>query len=296
MIDISKLEELGKNISRDYVSENVSLNDGLKKVASENGLNKEQLQRVAETANTETYLELFKTAKDNYVDFDLADFKSVYNNIEQPLDKTASPFNLDDYDHDYEHVAKEFAGTLTKTAEELEVSSVASKDETIKVAYDSALEVKQTIPFLENALSESELDFEKEYTNLEKFAKQAVLGDIPFKDVTYIVKKAAPGIGDAIEDLLTDTMKEYAPHYDLTKESSMQGVANPNSEIYKSASNLESTGIRVGKIEQALLKQAAEYQELTTAFKLPLDKTAGSFRVVYDPKAKPIIRSTIKNI
>ena len=91
-------------------------------------------------------------------------------------------------------------------------------------------------------------------------------------------------------------MKAYAPHYDLTKESSIQGVANPNSEIYKSASNLESTGMRVGKIEQALLKQASEYQELTTAFKLPLDKTAGSFRVVYDPKAKPIIRSTIKNI
>jgi len=300
MIDINKLEELGKNISKDFVSENVSLNDGLKKVASENGLNKEQLQRVAETANTETYLELFKSAKDNYVDFDLADFKSVYGDIEEPIAKTASPFELDDYDKDYEDVAKEFsdATSLIKTAAEYNdlTETHASTEETIKTAYEQAVETKNTIPFLENALAESELDFETKYISLEKLAKQAVLGDIPYKDVTYIIKQASPNISNAVTEMLTSTMKEYAPHYDLEKQSQIQGVANPNSELYKCASDLESIATRTGKVEQALLKVASEYQELVTHFSLPLEKTGGSFRVVYDPKAAPIVRTTIKNM
>ena len=131
---------------------------------------------------------------------------------------------------------------------------------------------------------------------MEKLAKQAVLGDVPYKDVTYIIKKAAPGVSAPIEELLTKTMVEYAPHYDLEKESSVQGVANPQSEIYKSAAAIEANAVQAGKVEQALLKVAAEYQDLIKCYNLPLVKTAGSFRVVYDPKAAPIIRSTVKNM
>ena len=79
MISIEELDQIGKQLSEDFISDNASLNEGLKKDASEKGLNKEQLQRVAEMANTETYLNLLKTAKDNYVQFDLADFREAFN-------------------------------------------------------------------------------------------------------------------------------------------------------------------------------------------------------------------------
>ena len=99
MITQHDLDELGKQLSQDFVSDNNSLNDGLKKVATEKGLNREQLQRVAEAANTETYLQLMKTAQENYVDFPLADYREVYEGISKTASDT-NPFALDDYDHD----------------------------------------------------------------------------------------------------------------------------------------------------------------------------------------------------
>ena len=67
MKNLSELDQLGKQISEGFVHDGVSLNEGLKKVANDSVLNREQLQRVAEAANTETYLSLMKTAKQNYV-------------------------------------------------------------------------------------------------------------------------------------------------------------------------------------------------------------------------------------
>ena len=91
MVEPKELEKLGENISKDYVQKHISLNDGLKKVASGYGLNKQQLRRVAESANVSTYLSLIKTAEDKYLKFDLANAELAHEDIvkegkhEQPV-------------------------------------------------------------------------------------------------------------------------------------------------------------------------------------------------------------------
>ena len=211
MISISELDELGKQLSEDFISENKALNEGLKKVASDKGLNKEQIQRVAEMANTETYLNLLKTAKDNYVEFDLADFRNVHDKATEP---TQDPFELDDYDKDYTEVASEMGDAASEDSlrrKDYEVKT-ASVNDTTANATQAAIEMRDAIPFLEEALVETEASFEKEYNNLEKQAKQGILSETPYSDIVNIMKVASPGIYDSIVDHMTPKLASYAPH------------------------------------------------------------------------------------
>jgi len=81
MVEPKELEKLGERISKDYIQKHISLNEGLKKVASEQGLNKQQVRRVAESANVSTYLALIKTAEDKYLKFDLANAELAHEDI-----------------------------------------------------------------------------------------------------------------------------------------------------------------------------------------------------------------------
>lgn len=185
MITSTDLDQLGKQVSDKFVSGGVTLNDGLKKVASENGLNREQIQRVAEAANTETYLELIKTSKDNYVNFDLADYKTVHEGL---VKAASDPFVIDDYDLDYEEIAGEFGEVVTEPT----LEKIASEEKlTENEALRQADEARATVQVLENALSEANASIEKDYTTLEHQAKQAVLEGTPFSDVIGVIKTSA---------------------------------------------------------------------------------------------------------
>jgi hypothetical protein len=290
MITVNELDELGKKLSEDFISENRPLNDGLSKVASDNGLNKEQLQRVAEMANTETYLNLLKTAKDNYVQFDLADFRTVYN---KNTEAVTDPFEIDDYDKDYEDVASEMSQSVS---EEEPQEKVASAKETTSTAMIAAKELRDAIPFLEEALVETEANVEQEYANLEKQAKQGILGDTPYNNITEVIKAAAPITSDAIIDHLTPRIEKYAPHIELDKTAEVSGVVNPESEFYKSAASIEHYFTRGTKIENAILKYARDFTELKDSYKLPLQKIAGRVRIIYEGGRRGNIQRVLSNL
>ena len=204
MKNLSELDQLGKQISEGFVHDGVSLNEGLKKVANDSVLNREQLQRVAEAANTETYLSLMKTAKENYVDFDLADFKEVHDS----MTKTASSeiVEVDDYDLEYEEVVN------TNTDDGLE--KIASIEKTAAAAKNEAIEARETMKYLDEAAYETLINIDNGYFDIEKIAKQLILQDVPLKNVTTVVKTASEYISDPISELLTTRLKEYAPHID----------------------------------------------------------------------------------
>ena len=295
MISISELDELGKQLSEDFISENKALNEGLKKVASDKGLNKEQIQRVAEMANTETYLNLLKTAKDNYVEFDLADFRNVYDKATEP---TQDPFELDDYDKDYTEVASEMGDAASEDSlrrKDYEVKT-ASVNDTTANATQAAIEMRDAIPFLEEALVETEASFEKEYNNLEKQAKQGILSETPYSDIVNIMKVASPGIYDSIVDHMTPKLASYAPHIELPVDGESKGQANPNSEFYKTAESLNNLFDRGAKLEEAILKYAEDYMELKEAYNLPLQKIAGRVRLVYQTGKKGNIQRVLESL
>lgn len=89
MVKPEELEKLGKQIATEYLERQIPLTDGLDKVATVHGLNKNQVHRVAEAANVRTYLELMKTAQDDsYITFDVADPMQVIETVTEKKAQT----------------------------------------------------------------------------------------------------------------------------------------------------------------------------------------------------------------
>lgn len=77
-IDIDRVIHLSKGVATDYLVHGVDMNQSIAKVASESGLNGDQIQRVVETSNHIVYQYLYKKATDDKnVVFPLADAEKV---------------------------------------------------------------------------------------------------------------------------------------------------------------------------------------------------------------------------
>src|SRR5690606_18387695 len=73
-----RLEMLAKTAAKRYLEEGANLNDTITKIAKENDLNANQIERVCEMANIETHKGLWaKTAQKEKISFPLADSKVV---------------------------------------------------------------------------------------------------------------------------------------------------------------------------------------------------------------------------
>lgn len=73
-----QLDVLAKTAARRYLQEGVALNDSIRKLAAENDLNPNQIERVCEMANIATHQGLWsKTAQKESIAFDLADARNV---------------------------------------------------------------------------------------------------------------------------------------------------------------------------------------------------------------------------
>jgi hypothetical protein len=73
-----RLDLLAKTAARRYLHESIPLNVSIKKIAAENDLNPNQIERVCEIANIATHQGLWaKTAQKESIAFDLADAKTI---------------------------------------------------------------------------------------------------------------------------------------------------------------------------------------------------------------------------
>ncbi|MBC8437004.1 hypothetical protein H8D85_01625 [bacterium] len=129
MITSHDLNRFGKQASSAYLSNSEPLNGTIEKIASENGLNFHQISRVVESANTDTYLQMMKTAEDNYVDFPLADAKEVHGSITNSTEKVAS---LDDYDLPPSKMDTVGSSDFEKTASEHSTRSLSQIEKDAK--------------------------------------------------------------------------------------------------------------------------------------------------------------------
>ncbi|MAH42812.1 hypothetical protein CL614_03745 [archaeon] len=249
------LEQLGKEAALSYISDNVTLNDSILKTAQNHNLNRQQVNRVVESANVDAYLHLIKKAEDNYVDFPLADSATIYSNLsyqeslpkssndyEAPPTKTATfnLFNIEDAEFEKTASAKIRYGQLRKEASEVEGKC--------NYIYDQAELTRGE--FIEN------------YNNLWNFTKQAVLQEENLNNVFSIIKEAAPSYSQYIKDDFSDYMKETMRHIDITKEAAYTGIINPKSNIYNTAKELEYLGDRYVKIASAFKHYIDQYNVL----------------------------------
>ena len=87
-IAADRLELLAKTAAKRYLEERAPLNDTIKKIAEENDLNAQQIERICEMANIATHQGLWaKTANKEAVAFPLADSKNVVSVVvKKPMD------------------------------------------------------------------------------------------------------------------------------------------------------------------------------------------------------------------
>lgn len=71
------LEGFAKEATQAYLSRDIPLNESVIKIASENNLTKDQVDRVVEHSNNQTYLALFPKSENKYVEFPTADGEKV---------------------------------------------------------------------------------------------------------------------------------------------------------------------------------------------------------------------------
>ena len=98
-----------QKVASDYLNYDISLNTSIAKIASENGLNEEQTQRIITEANNQVYMTKFASLKnlnDRRVDFDLATKEGVKEAMSpKKIEKTASvkndTLNFFNYTDDY---------------------------------------------------------------------------------------------------------------------------------------------------------------------------------------------------
>jgi hypothetical protein len=268
MLNSNDLDRFGRDLSRDYLSKEAPLTSGLAKVAAQHGLNKQQINRIAESANVETYLELLKTSEDKYIDFSLANAASAYSSATEQGKEASMVFDFEDEPKGdipdsifslYETVNTE------SLAKEAAYSPIKTEAEFRKEAYS----IEGTLRFIENNVQETVADFEKSYTQLEYFTKQAVLEGTPFNDIDLILSNAIPGIYEPIQKEIKDKLTKSIPHINLEKDAEARGIPNPDSNFFKIAQQVGNSVEHYGKLKKALAHYKGEYQDLTKEAKLP---------------------------
>jgi hypothetical protein len=91
----SAIRDYANEAADAYLNGGVPLNDTIQKIASREDLNPEQICRVCETSNQDTFLSLFKGAEDKTFTFPLADPNEVMTSIrEKEASKNYSPTQM----------------------------------------------------------------------------------------------------------------------------------------------------------------------------------------------------------
>ena len=280
MITPHDLDRLGKQIAESYMADDVSLTESLTKVASDKGLNRQQINRVAEAANVEAYLGLMKKASDKYIDFDLADPLAVHEKVSD--NTPTKEGNYSDYDEEpVKDDVSIFAMYKEHVGEEMFSKTASAEGERTETEVRQELyELKGTLDFLDDNLRESVISIEQSFDKLAFCTKQEVLDDTPFNNVKYVVEYAAPGAGAQVTKNLLDKYAEVMPHIDFEKEASYSGTPNVNSEIYKLAKHIESEAERACKINDAIVHYNDKHNNLAEKYELPKYARAGIIRSV----------------
>jgi len=269
-----ELIQFGKEISDSYVRDNIPLTKSLEKLAEMQGLNKQEMYRVAETANIETYLKLINKSEDKYIEFPLADVNEAYGTI---TTKTASS-QEDDID-EYQDLKPrlEFSFNLYDK-NILENEKVATDSVNIHEIINQADRLNGTIEYVGNTYLEEAVNLAKEYDKIYDFVKQAVLSnEVNFNDITELIKVASPINYTYLSQVLKEDLKKVMPVYDFEKKASFENMpVNKNSALYQSILNYDTKLTLLEKIAQTFQEYETAFDTLNTEYKLGLIKKASS--------------------
>ncbi len=243
----NQLDYLGKEASRDYLTRAIPLNESITKIAEHNALNREQINRVVESANTSTYLALFKTAEDKYIEFPVADSEKIAEMSEHKVLETET---LDDY------------ATPPQLTHSNELSIFPTEDvqeKTASVNETERLQFYQRLRYADNQLKEKLAalsgTFTEETSSLYSMVKQAVLQGQSFGHIKYAMEQHLPGkiteviVSDIENDLRT---KDRIYDLDMTIPEKIAEAVNKDNELLKKLDNIHEISNEFVKVSNYL--------------------------------------------
>ncbi len=286
MINSEKLLELGRQLSADFLEKNADMTEGLKKLAEKYNLNEDQLARIAETANTETYLALIKEAEDKYIYFPLADIKQI-----KSVKKEAEYYP--DYNEEYPDLEPEGDISLLKSAS-LEEYVNTDNIKSIKETERKFEKMRFDLEVLEERLIEKKAEIEHNLDKLKSLTKQLILSEeYDYADLKNIIKTASKNYGDGIIQVLNE-LQYSIPGYDFEKIAEENKFINTDSKYYKLVSEIDNQLNEIVK-----LAEFAEYKYFDTIEKIESDdcvKTAGLGKIFLGLVKRPLLATTIVGV
>jgi len=255
------VEYFAKKASESYLKSNISLNDSIRKIASDNGFNQEQVKRICETANHNVNQELFDKQADKNVYFKVADFNEI---LDQPV-KTAS---LTVYSFSPKELQSKTAEKIASTVEK----TASSKNETyIEISgldpLNNVRALKEKVASLLQDTTDtvimSEFRIKEAQTKLYKEAL-VVLETEPYYKIAQAIAMSTNN-----HSILEDLTEKLIENGKVTEED-MYTIVKTAGEL-DTGHILVQTTIKLASLENTL-KTAMENQKLLTAQLVTIQK------------------------
>jgi len=144
-------QKLANAVADDLIKQRTPLNDSICKLASDMGMNDEQIARLSEATNNVTFNKLFqargedKTASDRLIEFDVADTKKILGRLikhaesGRSSEKTASLWEMRELDDETMHAIRSPEGpAMEKVAFELRPESRPSTEKDLRTLRKAA--------------------------------------------------------------------------------------------------------------------------------------------------------------
>lgn len=225
------LDQYTKTVAQDYIKNSVALNDSITKIASTHGLNREQINRIVEAANTEVYVQLFNQSADKYVQFENADSEKIASVVFSDTPKVAET-SISDYETSPEETYREKTGSVFNTNPEEEVKKPT---EELNTYYKLAALQTQ----IENSMNELNVHYQSAVDTLYSMVKQAVLGGTPYGDIHKAITSVYPQpVVEVSMDEVQEKLATEMPLRKFEKTSEQIGTVNQENPLIKQAATL----------------------------------------------------------
>ena len=256
----AQLQLIGKEAARKHVVDGVPLNDTLRTMSKEAGLNFEQIQRVAEYANNDVFVRRFAQPYERNIAFPLADAREVAGTLHSallPVEKTAARQSLTktaSYKPGQELVSfSDLFGGARPSKEK--VASFDSNEVARKI-----LALRETVRDTRNEVAFIEAEFLTKVAQLNRIVHQEMSSGTHPWEVGAAVVKARPckELFGVIASELGRSM-ETAP---LTKMAALGYEVEEDNPVTSLVQDLENITQKLQSSEELTQRTLAAIQDL----------------------------------
>lgn len=309
-VSAEKLRYIGKKAASNFVENKTPLNDALADLSKEASLNYEQIKRVVEFANNETFSQLFKLGYDKNVTFEMASAPQVAQKNSPDKTKVASFVEPAKVKYVPGQESASVEDIFTKTANVGKVKTLMARgmslEEAVKAAYPDYTP-EQTKQFMEMykgrleksasaevSISEKSREFldlsrEKdrlesdlvclgdEFTvklaSLEGLCKEASNSGNPPAVIASAIMAGAPSKG--LVDVIKDKVGDLAD-FDSGTKLAFGGMIAPGNPVTGLVTDLENTSSKLVATMGAVQRAQMGMTELLSIIKGPAPMGAAS--------------------